>query len=51
MNMIPVRRKIGNQHLHKKSEKYRNDVKRKIATYHRYVQLGCMHKAFFNTCR
>lgn len=42
MNMIPVRRKSGKQYLHTKSEKYRGDVKRKIAAYHRYVQLGCI---------
>ena len=40
--MIPVRRKSGKQYLHTKSDKYRSDVKRKIAAYHRYVQLGCI---------
>jgi hypothetical protein len=36
------RRRSGDQHLHMKSEKYRNDVRRKLGAYHRYVQLGCI---------
>jgi hypothetical protein len=30
----------GNQYLHRKSVKYRNQVKRKIRAYHRFVQAG-----------
>lgn len=39
-NMQPIRRHSGNQYLHKKSEKYRNDVRRKLAAYHRHIQVG-----------
>lgn len=38
--MTPLRRVSGNQHLHHKTEAYRNAVRRKIAAYHRHVQLG-----------
>ena len=37
-----MRKRNGKQHLHRKSEKYREMVKRKMAAYHRYVQLGCV---------
>jgi hypothetical protein len=38
--MTPLRRVSGNQYLHHKSETYRNAVRRKIAAYHRHIQLG-----------
>jgi len=38
--MTPLRRVSGNQHLHRKSEAYRKAVRRKLAAYHRHVQLG-----------
>ena len=38
--MTPLRRVSGNQYLHHKSEIYRNAVRRKIAAYHRHIQLG-----------
>lgn len=38
--MTPPRRASGNQHLHRKSEAHRNAVRRKIAAYHRHIQLG-----------
>ena len=38
--MSPLRRVSGNQHLHRKSDDYRNAVRRKIAAYHRHIQLG-----------
>lgn len=38
--MTPLRRVSGNQYLHRKSQTYRNDVRRKIAAYHRHLQLG-----------
>jgi len=38
--MTPLRRVSGNQYLHHKSDAYRNAVRRKIAAYHRHVQLG-----------
>lgn len=39
-SMTPLRRSSGDQYLHRKSEKYRNAVKRKINAYHRFIQLG-----------
>jgi len=42
MHMTPIRRRSGNQHLHHRSEKYREMVRNKVAAYHRYVQLGCI---------
>jgi hypothetical protein len=38
--MTPIGRKSGNQYLHKKSLPYREAVKRKLAAYHRHIQLG-----------
>jgi len=38
--MTPLRRVSGNQYLHRKSEAYRNAVRRKIAAYPRHIQLG-----------
>lgn len=40
--MPPIRRPSGNQHLHKRSAMYREQVERKMGAYHRYVQLGCI---------
>jgi len=42
MGMVPLKRKTGNQYLHKKSEKYRLDVIRKMKAYHIFVRLGCV---------
>ena len=39
-NMKPLRRRTGNQHLHRASPKYRDDVKRKIHAYHVFMQAG-----------
>jgi hypothetical protein len=38
--MTPLRRVSGNQYLHRKSDAYRNAVRRKIAAHHRHIQLG-----------
>ena len=38
--MTPLRRVSGNQYLHRQSEAYRHAVRRKIAAYHRHIQLG-----------
>jgi len=38
--MTRLPRVSGNQYLHRKSEAYRNAVCRKIAAYHRHIQLG-----------
>ncbi len=38
--MKPLRRVSGNQYLHRKSDAYRDAVRRKIGAYHRHIQLG-----------
>jgi len=38
--MTPIRRVSGNQYLHHKSDDYRDAIRRKIAAYHRHIQLG-----------
>jgi DDE superfamily endonuclease len=38
--MTPLRRVSGNQYLHHKSDDYRHAIRRKIAAYHRHIQLG-----------
>lgn len=38
--MTPIKRYSGNQHVHRKGKKYRDNVRSKIAAYHRYVQVG-----------
>ena len=38
--MTPLRRVSGNQYLHHKCDAYRMAVRRKIAAYHRHIQLG-----------
>ena len=38
--MTPLRRVGGNQYLHRPSAAYRHAVRRKIAAYHRHIQLG-----------
>ncbi len=40
--MTPLARRSGNQYLHRASADYRRQVRRKLDTYHRYVQLGCI---------
>jgi len=42
MEMTPITRRSGNQHLHMKTDRYRATVRRKMLAYHRYVQLGCV---------
>lgn len=42
MAMTPIRRISGNQYMHHKSERYRQQVRRKLAAYHNHVQLGCI---------
>jgi hypothetical protein len=39
-DMKPRKRRNGNQHLHRESPKYRDDVKRKIHAYHVFMQAG-----------
>ena len=38
--MTPLRRGQGNQHLHRKSADYRQQVRRKFAAYERHIQIG-----------
>lgn len=38
--MTPIRRGGGNQHLHRKSDDYRRQVRRKLAAYERHIQIG-----------
>ena len=38
--MTPLRRKSGNQYMHRESEEYRQAVRRKINAYHRFIQIG-----------
>jgi hypothetical protein len=40
--MTPIRRRSASQHLHMKSDEYRQAVRRKINAYHLHVQLGCI---------
>jgi hypothetical protein len=40
MDMTPQTRGGGDQHLHRRSEKYRRLVLNKIEAYHRHIQLG-----------
>ena len=38
--MTPIGRKSGDQYLHRKTAAYRDAVRRKLAAYHRHIQLG-----------
>jgi hypothetical protein len=38
--MTPIGRKSGNQYLHRKTTAYRDAARRKMAAYHRHIQLG-----------
>jgi hypothetical protein len=40
MPMRPIKRGQGDQFLHRQSEKYRGGVRRKLAAYHRHIQIG-----------
>lgn len=39
-DMKPLRRRSGNQHLHRESLDYRNAIKRKMRAYHVFIQAG-----------
>lgn len=39
-SMTRIKRYSGDQYLHRKSKKYRDDVARKMSAYHRHIQLG-----------
>lgn len=38
--MTPLKRRDGDQHLHRKSDEYRKAVRRKLAAYQRFIQVG-----------
>lgn len=38
--MTPITRKARDQYLHRKTPAYRDAVRRKLAAYHRFIQLG-----------
>jgi hypothetical protein len=40
MDMKPIKRGTGDQYLHHDSADYRRAVRRKLAAYHRHIQLG-----------
>ncbi len=40
IGMKPLRRRNGNQHLHRETEDYRNAVRRKLHAYHVFVHAG-----------
>jgi hypothetical protein len=39
-DMTPRSRRSGNQYLHRKSQSYRDHVRRKLGAYHAHIQLG-----------
>ncbi len=38
--MKPLKRRSGNQHVHKETGNYRQSVRRKLAAYHCFLQMG-----------
>ena len=38
--MTPIKRKSGNQYPHRNTADYRDGIRRKLAAYHRHIQLG-----------
>jgi hypothetical protein len=40
MGMEKLSRRAGDQYLHRKTDHYRAAIRRKIAAYHRYIQIG-----------
>lgn len=42
MDMRPIQRGHGDQFLHRQSDAYRRAVRRKLAAYHRHIQLGLL---------
>lgn len=47
-NMKPLRRRNGNQFLHRESEDYRNAVKRKVNAYHVFVHAGIVSQGLLH---
>jgi len=42
MEMMPLRYRNGNQYLHRATDKYRDQVRRKIRAYHVFMQAGAI---------
>ena len=40
--MKPLRRGGGKQHFHRATDEYRAAIRRKVAAYHAYLQIGCI---------
>ena len=38
--MTPIKRRSGNQYMHRKTQAYRDAVRAKLDAYHRFIQLG-----------
>lgn len=47
--MTPRPNRSGNQHLHRKSKIYRDQVRRKIGAYHAHIQLGLIAQGLLQT--
>jgi hypothetical protein len=47
--MTPRPRRSGNQHLHRKSQSYRDQVRRKLGAYHAHIQLGVIAQGLLQT--
>jgi hypothetical protein len=47
--MTPRPRCSGNQYLHRKSQSYRDQVRRKIGAYHAHIQLGLIAQGVLQT--
>jgi len=47
--MTPRPRRSGNQHLHRKPQSYRDQVRRKIGAYHAHIQLGVIAQGILQT--
>jgi hypothetical protein len=38
--MTPIKRRSGNQYMHRKTQNYRDAIRAKLDAYHRFIQLG-----------
>jgi hypothetical protein len=55
-DMTPIKRGSGKQHVHRKSETYRQNLRRKLGAYERHIQLeliaqGLMQYLALHFCR
>jgi hypothetical protein len=50
LDMKPLRRRNRNQYLHRESQEYRDNVKRKLAAYHRFVHAGIVAQGILLVC-